>query len=82
MGGWCHDDGRHELTKIKGSRKQGHDRRGRILATLDAGDGVQIRHTNTIGYSDECRAENLHPRQAIIRLPLEIKEPLGQRTLA
>ena len=57
---WGNDDRRHELPKIEGSRKQGHHRGGRILATLNDRYRVQVRHAHTIGYSDECRAENQH----------------------
>jgi len=57
---WGNDDGRHELTEIKGSRQQGHNRGGRVLAALDACDGVQIRHAYAIGYSYEYRAKNQH----------------------
>ena len=56
-----HDhEGRNELTQIEGSGEQGHDSGGRVLASLDAGNGIQIRYAHTVGYTDKHRAKQYH----------------------
>ena len=55
--------GRDKLPQIEGCGEQGHDGGGRVLASLDAGDSVQVRYAHAVGYTDKHRAKQ-YPRDA------------------
>ena len=52
--------GRDKLPQIEGCGEQRHDSGGRVLTSLDACDGVQVRHTHAVGYADKCRSDEYH----------------------
>ena len=52
--------GRDKLPQIEGCGEQGHDGGGRVLASLDTGDSVQVRYAHAVGYTDKHRAKQYH----------------------
>ena len=52
--------GRDELPQIEGCGEQGHNGGGRVLASLDAGDSVQVRYAHAVGNADKRRTEEYH----------------------